>query len=230
MTMLFTWSSSTEPWRPKRRQNIINSTHNLTTRVSYSMYASMHGSDHYDVDRIFMGLSWDLHCRWQLDHALEWCRTTGRHNSTTKVSFCTIIVRLSQVHNSDREGAVRIFVGLSCELWGFFIYIVLYYAAQFFPYKECNHIIFQNYSIMALTWCWELEQFKIRHHKNNSRCDWQYYHYLYLNKHSAVYAAIPASHITFMSSNVNLEAIPVLFILCTHRHGYLLLLCISPWT
>jgi len=38
------------------------------------------------------------------------------HNSATKVSFCTIIVRLS-LHDSDHDGVVRIFVDLSCELW-----------------------------------------------------------------------------------------------------------------
>jgi len=49
------------------------------------------------VDIIFVGLSWELHCRWQLDRALERWRTRGDkrvHNSTTKVSFCTIIIRL----------------------------------------------------------------------------------------------------------------------------------------
>jgi len=27
-------------------------------------------SDHYDVDRIFVSLSWKLHCWWHLDRAL----------------------------------------------------------------------------------------------------------------------------------------------------------------
>jgi len=58
----------------------------------------VHDSDHYDMDKIFVSLSWELHCRWQLDRALERWRTRGdkrAYNSTTKVSFCTIIVRLS---------------------------------------------------------------------------------------------------------------------------------------
>ena len=42
-------------------------------------------------------------------------------NYTTKVSFCTIIIRLCHCTISDHEGVVRIFVALSCELGGFFI-------------------------------------------------------------------------------------------------------------
>ena len=33
------------------------STHNVATIVSFGTYASVHDSDHYDVDRIFVGLS-----------------------------------------------------------------------------------------------------------------------------------------------------------------------------
>jgi len=36
----------------------------------------------YDVDRIFVGLSWELLCRWQLDRALERWRTTGRQKGS----------------------------------------------------------------------------------------------------------------------------------------------------
>jgi len=44
-------------------------------------------SDHYDVDRIFVdrifvGLSWELHCWWQLDCALEQWRTTGKQKGS----------------------------------------------------------------------------------------------------------------------------------------------------
>ena len=44
----------------------------------------------------------------------------------------------------DHDGVVRIFVALSCKLGGFFNYviilywIILDYAKQFFPYRECN--------------------------------------------------------------------------------------------
>ena len=40
------------------------------------------------------------------------------------------------VHDGDRDSVVRIFIGLSCELGGFFNYIIL--REQFFPYQECN--------------------------------------------------------------------------------------------
>ena len=46
---------------------------------------------------------------------------TGRqraHNSTTEVSFCTIM--FVSLHDSDHEGVVRIFAALSCELGGLF--------------------------------------------------------------------------------------------------------------
>jgi len=40
------------------------------------------------------------------------------------------------VHDGNHNSVVRIFVSLSCELWGFFI---LHGMEQFFPYQECNH-------------------------------------------------------------------------------------------
>jgi len=75
------------------------SAHNIATRVIFSMKASVLDSNHYDVDRIFVDLSWELHCWWQLDRVLEQWRSMGRQNarsSTTEVSFCTIIIPLSQ--------------------------------------------------------------------------------------------------------------------------------------
>ena len=33
------------------------SAHNVATTVSFDTYASVHDSNHYDVDRIFVGLS-----------------------------------------------------------------------------------------------------------------------------------------------------------------------------
>jgi len=47
----------------------------------------VHNSNHYDVDRIFVSLSWELHCRWQLDrmHELWWAQGDKRaHNSTIR--------------------------------------------------------------------------------------------------------------------------------------------------
>jgi len=45
------------------------SAHNVATRVNFGTQASVHDSNHYDVDTIFVGLSWELHWRWQLDRA-----------------------------------------------------------------------------------------------------------------------------------------------------------------
>ena len=45
-------------------------------------------------------------------------------------------------HDGDHDGVVRLFVGLSCELGGFFNvidYITLDYMEQFFYYQECNN-------------------------------------------------------------------------------------------
>jgi len=58
------------------------SAHNVATAASFDTYASVPDSNHYDVDRIFMGLSWELHCRWKLDRALERWRTTGRQKGS----------------------------------------------------------------------------------------------------------------------------------------------------
>jgi len=67
------------------------------------------------------------------------------------------------LHHSDHECVVRMLVGLSCELWGLIIqlitlhYITLHYAAQFFPYQECNSYITRyNFSptrsVIHITW------------------------------------------------------------------------------
>ena len=72
------------------------SAHNVSTRLSFDTWASVHDSDHYDVYRIFVGHSWELRC-WIVrssDGGQRWDKRT--HNSTTKVSFCTIIIRLCQ--------------------------------------------------------------------------------------------------------------------------------------
>jgi len=39
------------------------------------------------------------------------------------------------VHDGEYDSVVRIFVGLSCELWCFF---TLHYVEQLFPYQDCN--------------------------------------------------------------------------------------------
>ena len=40
------------------------------------------------------------------------------------------------VHDSDREDVVRIFVGLSCKLWGLLYYIILYYIILYYITKH----------------------------------------------------------------------------------------------
>ena len=67
MTMPFNWSSHGS----KTKTEHYYSAHNIATSVSFDMEASVHDSNHYDVDRIFVGLSWELHHRWQLDRVLE---------------------------------------------------------------------------------------------------------------------------------------------------------------
>ena len=70
------------------------SAHNVATRVSFDTQASVHDSDHYDVDRIFMGFSWELHYRIVRSSDGGQRGEKRAHNSTTKVSFCTIIILL----------------------------------------------------------------------------------------------------------------------------------------
>jgi len=53
------------------------SAHNVATRVNFDTWTSVHDSNHYDVDTIFVGLSRELHWRWQLDRALERWRQRG---------------------------------------------------------------------------------------------------------------------------------------------------------
>jgi len=52
------------------------------------------------------------------------------------------------VHDSDHDGVVRIFVGLSSELLGSIIY--LHYAEQFFPYQECNHTLQEKLQLFLI--------------------------------------------------------------------------------
>jgi len=70
---------SSEPWRPRRWQNITTA---LTTLPQGWVSAHKHQCTTYDVDRIFVGLSWELQCRWQLDRALERWQTTGRQKGS----------------------------------------------------------------------------------------------------------------------------------------------------
>ena len=49
------------------------------------------------------------------------------------------------LHHSDHDGVVRISVRHSEIVKRFNDYIILYYAAQFFPYQECNYITRHNF-------------------------------------------------------------------------------------
>ena len=116
MTTLFNWSSLSEPWQPKWKQN----TTALTTLPQGWVFACKHDSNHYDVDRIFAGLSWELHCQWQLDCALEWWRNDGRTKGLiTPPSgwVSTLLYTFASVH-IIHDGVVRMFIDLSCELGG----------------------------------------------------------------------------------------------------------------
>jgi len=55
--LVFNWSSSSDPWQPKRRQNITTA---LTALPQGWVSARKHLCTTYDVDRIFVGLSWEL--------------------------------------------------------------------------------------------------------------------------------------------------------------------------
>jgi len=74
----------------------------------------VHESDHYGVGRIWVGLSWELHCLIVRSSDGGEREDKGALNSTTKVSFSTIIVRT--LHDSDHDDVARIFVALSYEL------------------------------------------------------------------------------------------------------------------
>jgi len=42
---------------PKAKSKRYHSANKVATRASFDTYASVHDSNHYDVDRIFVGLS-----------------------------------------------------------------------------------------------------------------------------------------------------------------------------
>jgi len=67
------------------------------------------------------------------DRALERWRTTGRQKGSWlhhQGEFLHYYYTFVSLHYSDHDGVVRIFVALSCELGGFFIYIILHYKWQ----------------------------------------------------------------------------------------------------
>ena len=66
----------------------------LCLQGDYQHVSLVHNGDHDSVDRIFMGLFWELYCHWESDQVLkQQCSNKRAQNSITKMSFCTIILR-----------------------------------------------------------------------------------------------------------------------------------------
>ena len=76
----------------------------------------------------------------------QWQSTRRQKNSELhhQVEFLCNYYTFESMHDGDHDGIVRLFVGLSCELGGFFSlrhrlhYITLHCVEQFFYYQECN--------------------------------------------------------------------------------------------
>ena len=59
--------------------------------------------------------------------------------------------KFESVHDGNRDGVVRIFIGLSCELGGFCKYIILDYEEQYIYYQECNMSLLPQCQLSTLT-------------------------------------------------------------------------------
>ena len=128
-----------KPWRPKLRRNIITARPQgwVSARKHQCMTA---------ITTMWTESSWAF-CESYTANESWIVRSSdggpqgdkGAHNSTTKVSFCTIIMFVS-LHDSDHEGVVRIFVALSCELRGYLHYLFTLHST-IFPYQECNYTL-----------------------------------------------------------------------------------------
>ena len=115
-----------EPWRPKRRRNIITA---LTTLPQQWVSTRKHQYT-TAITTMWTESSWAFPKSYTANESWIVRLSDGRqrgdkraHNSITKVSFCTIIIHLCHWHDSDHEGVVTIFVTLSCELWGYLHYL-----------------------------------------------------------------------------------------------------------
>ena len=116
MTTLFNWSSSSEPQRPKRRQNIITA---LTT-LPQGWVSACKNQCMTAITTTWTRSSWAFPESYTADESWIVRSSDGgqrgdkrAHNSTT----CTLV----SLRDSDHEGVVRIFVALSCELWGYLL-------------------------------------------------------------------------------------------------------------
>ena len=68
---------------------------------------------------------------------IEQWRPTARQKLRHQGEFQDNYFDFVSLHHSDHDGVVRIFVGHS-EVVKRLLIIYLHYAAQFFPYQECN--------------------------------------------------------------------------------------------
>ena len=109
----------------------------------------VHDSDHHSVDRIFMGLPWELYCQRQSDRVLEQWQTMGRRKGLRTPPSKWVSAQLLYVWVSAQQWSRQ--CGLSCELWGFLIYLINYITLHgtIFPYQE------GNFFGMALSWIYE---------------------------------------------------------------------------
>ena len=101
----------------------------------------MNESDHGRVVRIFVCLSRGLYCHRKSKRVLEQGWPTARqkrsylyHQGEFQHNYFDFV----SLHHSDHDGVVRISVRHSEIVKRFNDYIILYYAAQFFLYQECN--------------------------------------------------------------------------------------------
>ena len=85
----------------------------------------MHDSDHYDVDRIFGGPFLRARLPMTVGSCARAMTIDGRQKCSevhNRGKFLRNYYTFESMHDGDHDGVVRIFVGLSCELGGFFLY------------------------------------------------------------------------------------------------------------
>ena len=108
------------------------SAHNVATRVNFEKQASLLDSNRYDADRIFVDLSWELQCWWQLDRVLKRWRSMGRQKHSELHHPGDVLVNAWRRSWWCSQSLRRLF--LRAVRFDYY----LHYTAQFFPYQECN--------------------------------------------------------------------------------------------
>ena len=97
---------------------------NITVLTTLSLgwvlprYVSMHDGNHASAARIFVVILWELYClqKWKVVFK-QWRLMRKLHHPGR---FLHNYYKFKSVHEGKNDGAVGIFIGLSCELWGFF--------------------------------------------------------------------------------------------------------------